>query len=131
MVFSTEIYHHGVKGQKWGHRKTRPLKGIRYSTAQRAYDKQQFGKRSVHRIEKRMLKGRSLEGARNDEAARKKRIQRILTFGVSGAMAAVGVSGAIYAQSILNRTGYGAMLEATAKLRATELGISILQSMLK
>lgn len=76
-----ELYHHGIKGQKWGIRRFRNEDGTltdrgkkryaeNYSSEQRARDQRIYSKGAVRRINKKMLKGEGIQGARSAEAGR-------------------------------------------------------------
>lgn len=67
----TELYltHHGIKGMKWGIRKSR--QNPDYKTNQRKRDQQVYGKRGMRRINKAMNKGDSVSVARGAEKTRR------------------------------------------------------------
>lgn len=82
-----ELYHHGIKGQKWGVRryqnKDRSLTKAgkikyadNYSYAQRKRDEKLYGKHAVKRINKRLLDGEQLLSSRHDEVIRRDRINK-------------------------------------------------------
>lgn len=74
-----EIYHHGVKGMKWGVRKKKSSSNHNenYSDKQRKQDRAFYGKRGEKRINKKMNDGYGLRGARHYEAERKERNEKI------------------------------------------------------
>lgn len=62
MNYEYELYHHGVKGMKWGIIRKRPKSGSKKSSARKdvkvdELDKQIYGKRGAERIAKRRAKG--------------------------------------------------------------------------
>ena len=77
IIYNDELYHHGVKGMKWGVRKDRgSLSGggskwnSNYSETQRTRDRAIYGRGGVRRINKSMNNGQTVSGARSIEAAR-------------------------------------------------------------
>lgn len=67
ILYNEELYHHGVKGMKWGVRKEW---NANYSDSQRIRDKAVYGRGGVKRINKSLNKGQTISGARSIEAAR-------------------------------------------------------------
>lgn len=68
LYYKNEIFHHGVKGMRWGVRKDNY--NSNYSSEQRLRDKTIYGSGGVKRINKSMNKGHSISSARSKEAAR-------------------------------------------------------------
>lgn len=68
----TYLYHHGIKGMKWGVRKSKKSskQNKNYSSKQRKRDQNVYSKGAVRRINKRMNKGESISSARSKEASR-------------------------------------------------------------
>ena len=94
-----ELYHHGVKGQKWGVRRFQNADGTltakgrnhrneRYSDEQYGRDKQVYGTLAARRINRNMNKGDMVSTARSKEAA------RIAGFREGGTWAGRGLSAA-------------------------------------
>lgn len=74
-----ELYHHGVKGMKWGVRKKRDSSSDHnknYSDKQRKRDRAFYGKRGEKRINKKLNEGYGLQGARHHEVERKERAEK-------------------------------------------------------
>ena len=102
-----ELYHHGVKGMKWGVRKDNP----NYSSEQRSRDKGVYGRGGVARINRSMNKGDSISSARSKEANRIYKHRRAgVTLGKVGSVAG-GVAGAVVgykaSQMVLKKYGTG------------------------
>lgn len=70
-----EIYHYGIKGMRWGVRKSEP-DNPGYSSKQRNRDRSFYGKSAVKRINRQMNQGVSLMDARRSELNRKHRIEK-------------------------------------------------------
>ncbi len=102
----SELYHYGIKGQRWGIRRYQNEDGTltpegkkrylnpdgsyndlavkelkvqagNYSKQQRIRDKKLYGKGAEKRINERMAKGESVQSARHDEVIRKERNTKI------------------------------------------------------
>lgn len=99
-----ELYHYGVKGMKWGIRRSTP-RASNYSERQRTRDRKLYGRGAERRINKRMLKGEGIQSARHNEVVRKKRIQSGKTIAASIATSALVLGGAAAVTSILQRKG--------------------------
>lgn len=93
---STELYHYGVKGMKWGVRRDRNRVNKSYTAKQRKQDRAFYGKGGEKRINRKLNEGHGLRGARHYEAERKERNEKIRkkvkkgAQKVSKAMATVG-----------------------------------------
>lgn len=99
-----ELYHYGIKGMKWGIRRSTP-RASNYSERQRTRDRKLYGRGAERRINKRMLKGEGIQSARHNEVVRKKRIQSGKTIAASIATSALVLGGAAAVTSILQRKG--------------------------
>ena len=64
---TNELYHHGVKGMKWGVRNDR---NPNYTEKQRRRDRRIYNESGVRRINKSMNRGESISGARSIESNR-------------------------------------------------------------
>ena len=81
-MYESYLYHHGIKGQKWGVRRFQNPDGTlteagkkhkEYTDSQRKQDERLYGKKAVKRIEKRINDGETLVSARHNEVERKAR----------------------------------------------------------
>lgn len=101
-----ELCHSGVRGMKWGVRKS-PQKASNYSSQQRIRDRKIYGKGSEKRVNKRMLAGESVQSARHNEVVRKARIENGKTLAKRVAEGALVVGGAAAVTAILQKNGFG------------------------
>lgn len=105
-----ELYHYGVKGQKWGVRryqkKARDLPNPNYSDKQRKQDRALYGTRGEKRINRRLNDGNSIVGARHYEAARKARARKVAR-GASIAGSVLGTIGSAYVADQVYNNGAG------------------------
>lgn len=94
-----ELYHHGIKGQKWGIRRFRNEDGSltsagrsryndKYSKRSRSADRSKYGYLGVQRINRSMNKGARLSEAREKEATRLRKA-RVMAKGVGGVAGSV------------------------------------------
>ena len=63
---NNELYHHGVPGMKWGHRKSTPKTSLDVARANYKSDKKQYNK-SFHKNEKAKAKAKAKETTKNDK----------------------------------------------------------------
>ena len=104
-----ELYHYGIKGQKWGIRKYRNEDGTltqegkeKYGSIAREYrldqkkrDTDMYGRFAAKRIDKRTLEGDQVSGARSKEVGRINSFRRASgVVGIAGQVAG-GIGGAI------------------------------------
>lgn len=112
------LSHHGIKGQKWGVRRFRNSDGSltpagkkryaeNYSEQQRLRDRKIYGAGAEKRIEKRMLKGESIQSARHDEVTRKARIESGKAIAKTAAKGALVVGGAAAVSKFMQKNGFG------------------------
>lgn len=105
-MYTNELYHHGVKGMKWGVRNKR---NERYSIDQRIRDENVYGRSGVRRINRTMNKGAGIQAARSREATRLNNTRRrAVTVGSVGSVAGK-VGGALVgyklSKAFLNKYG--------------------------
>lgn len=118
-----ELYHHGIPGMKWGHRKTEVhisklekkqvkvkkknmgradgdcrLKKARYSPRDKLIDQQLYGKSGAKRIERRVQKGYTKRVARGKESVR----QYMIRIGSTFVVADFYSNGAMHKKMIIN-----------------------------
>lgn len=92
--YSSELYHHGILGQRWGIRRYQNEDGTltdegkkrygtntkeraeNYDAKQRARDRRVYSKGAEKRINAKMLNGESIQGARSYEADRLAKYRR-------------------------------------------------------
>lgn len=107
ITYSDELYHHGVKGMKWGVRKKQEANAENYSTQQRVRDRKIYGDKAEKRINKRMLQGESIQSARHNEVVRKSRIDKTKAIGKRIAKGALVIGGAAAVATVLKKKGIG------------------------
>jgi len=90
---TNELYHHGVKGMKWGVRKDN--RNPNYSESQRRRDRRIYSESGVRRINKSMNRGESISGARSIEAERINSTRRKARVAGQVGSVAGGVGGAV------------------------------------
>lgn len=122
MVEMDELYHHGIKGQKWGVRRYQNKDGTytsagkkrrqaeNYSKQQRTRDRKIYGRGAERRINNRMLKGESIQSARHNEVKRKGRIESAKKIGKTSAKAVLIAGGAATVAAVLKKKGIGSKI---------------------
>lgn len=114
-LMSEELYHHGVKGMKWGVRKDKKASHNKdYSDKQRKQDRAFYGKSGERRVNKKMNEGYGLRGARHFEAERKERndkrkktAKKIAKKGAAVTASALGTVGMMYVRDQVFNEGRG------------------------
>lgn len=121
-----ELYHHGVKGMKWGVRKSTRTSGNRasnYSNKQRIQDRKLYGKNAVKRIDKKMSKGEGILSARHDEVKRRERVAKVKEGSIKAQKALITV-GRAYLTDQLFFGGIGTRAAKTAVKNIGRFAIS-------
>jgi len=89
-----ELAHYGVKGMKWGVRKSENASSSNYSDSDRRLDAGEFGRGGARRIGKRVNSGKSLAEARRLEQ-RRENIKMAVGLGVTAASLALSQYGKV------------------------------------
>lgn len=101
-----ELYHYGIKGQKWGVRRFQNKDGSLtsagkkrvnkdYTAKQRKQDRAFYGNRGEKRINKKLNEGHGLRGARHYEAERKEKKEKAARIAKKGAKKTAKILGNI------------------------------------
>lgn len=112
-----ELTHYGIKGMKWGHRKS--SYNTDYSSDQRKRDRQIYGKRGERRINLALNNGDSISVARGDEKRKRDSIlytnkqARLGGKGIGTVAGKYALKGA--ALALTSNTAYSVILNATGK----------------
>lgn len=113
-----ELYHHGVKGMKWGVRKKRESSSDHnknYSDKQRKRDRAFYGKRGEKRINKKLNEGYGLQGARHHEVERKDRAEKNKKLVRKGAKSVAKTLSKLAMMSLVDDVFYGGAGKKAAK----------------
>jgi len=129
-----ELYHHGVKGMKWGVRKKRPKSSDHnknYSDKQRKNDRAFYGDRGEKRINKKLNEGYGLRGARHLEVERRDRrakAKKAVKKGVAAVSSAMGTIGTYY---IVDQVFYGGAGTRAVKTAVKYTGRAVVTAWMK
>ena len=122
-LYSNELYHHGIKGQRWGVRRYRNQDGsltyagkkrygsasVDYSKQQYDRDRQMYGGLAARRINRQTLRGRQVSAARSKEARRLDSTSIVARtsgqLGKTVGAAAGGIGGYLFAKKYLSGIG--------------------------
>lgn len=133
---NNELYHFGIKGMKWGVRRTPEQlarsRASNYSEQQRTRDRKIYGKGAEKRINKRMLKGESIQSARHNEVVRKRRIESGKTVVASVATSALVLGGAAAVATIMQRKGIASnMASSIVTQEVVKVGSQVVGAILR
>jgi hypothetical protein len=96
-----DLLHFGVRGMHWGVRKNKPMHAD-YGSSSQAYDRKNFGKGAVDRINNRMHDGKTIKEARTAEYKfRKNRRRKIIIAGAAIKNRKRIVAGAKFAATVV------------------------------
>ena len=118
-----ELYHHGVKGMKWGiRRKRKPTYQPKRWTSQDQVDSEIFGKRGAVRIRKRM----DTKGLTRKQAETRETVGRVAAGFAIGTAVSVAMYAAANPQSVAK--GASAVKSALTKIGENRYNASVLDS---
>lgn len=139
--YRDELYHHGIKGQRWGVRRYQNEDGTRteagkkrysenYNEQQRKRDEKLYGPKAVERINKRMLDGESIQSARHNEVVRKGRIEKTKNTARSVAKIVVPVAATVAVAAVIKKYGSDSALNAIDTNDVINLGKNIVNALI-
>lgn len=126
ILYSTELYHHGIKGQKWGRRRFQNKDGSLTPEGKRRYDDSPGEqKKSKHRLKlEEKYKAKGMNQAQAEEAAAK-RIKTEKILGVAAGVTVAAVSAYVVGKNISERSDRiiksGATLQRISREQAEDL----------
>lgn len=145
-LYGNALQHHGILGMKWGIRRYQPYskghsggkeigeaakKASNYSSQQRIRDRKIYGKGAEKRINKRMIKGESIQSARHNEVKRKERIKsgKAIAKQVSKGVLVVGGSAAAF--KLLQKKGFSDIHASQLSETAINVGRQVINAILR
>lgn len=123
-MYELELYHHGVKGMKWGVRKKTSSVNKNYTAKQRKQDRAFYGSGGEKRINKRLNEGHGLRGARHYEAERKERVEKRKKTVKKGAKAVSKTMGKIGMLYMTDQIFYGGAGTKATKAAIKTIGMA-------
>ena len=123
---SNELYHYGVKGMKWGVRKSTSSVNKSYTVKQRKQDRAFYGKGGEKRINKRLNEGHGLRGARHYEAERKERNEKTKKLVKKSAKAAAQAASNIGLMYMTDQIFYGGAGTRACKQAIRGIGMAVI-----
>ena len=141
-VHKNELYHHGIKGQKWGVRRFRNEDGSlteagkqryneNYSAQQRTRDQKLYGRGGVKRINKRMNAGEGIQSARHNEVVRQERILGAKRIGKTVAKGAIVIAGSTALVYYLHKKGLGDASSSMIAEQTVNVGKSVVSAIIR
>ena len=141
-IVNGELYHHGIKGQKWGVRRYQNPDGSltaagkkqraeNYSEEQRIRDRKIYGKGAEKRINDRMLNGESIQSARHNEVVRKEKIEHAKTIGKTAAKGILTIGVATVGYNYLQKKGFNNFEAGLINGEVVNIGKHIINAMLR
>ena len=100
--YQNELYHFGVKGMKWGIRRSDTYNES-YTRKQRKYDRTMYGNSSEKRINRRLNQGYGIQAARHKEVVRRDRIANAKKTIRRLSKTAIGIGSAYVSDQIFNQ----------------------------
>ena len=140
---NNSIYHYGIKGMKWGVRRYQNKDGSlttagkrryadNYSSQQQKRDEKIYGKGAVKRINKRMLKGESIQSARHNEVIRNQRKDSGKAIAKTTTKAAFIIGGAAAVAKLLQKKGFADSIPTYAVTeQVTSIGRQVINALFK
>lgn len=139
--YRDELYHHGIKGQKWGVRRYQNEDGSltavgkkryadNYTDSQRKRDEKLYGRRAVDRINKRMLEGESIQSARHNEVVRKENAEKAKNTVKNVAKVGVPIAASVSIAALIKKYGSDSVFSVISQSDLINLGRSVINALI-